>query len=29
LAVLEDMAAITQEFFSPMVTSQMLVPEYR
>jgi hypothetical protein len=29
LAVLEDMEAITQEFFSPMVTSQMLVPEYR
>jgi hypothetical protein len=29
LAVLEDMEAITHEFFSPMVTSQMLVPEYR
>jgi hypothetical protein len=29
LAVLEDMVAITQEFFTPMITSQMLVPEYR
>jgi hypothetical protein len=29
LAVLEDMDAITREFFSPMVTSQMLVPDYR
>jgi hypothetical protein len=29
LAVLEDMEAITHEFFSPMVTSQMLVPDYR
>ena len=28
LAVLEDMPAITAEFFTPMVTSQMLVPNY-
>jgi hypothetical protein len=28
LAVLEDMRAITLEFFSPMITSQMLVPDY-